>query len=330
MLNANDFKKKQIIFLFTNEGDKLSFLNDNIIVKNKEGEIKYQSTCYRLFMICVVGNISITSGLIQRSKKFGFSICLMTTTFKMYEILGARMEGNTLLRKHQYEYEENDIGRKIEQNKIKNQSQILKNIRGKNQIMKEGIELLDKMVVQLEQPLEYLEVMGIEGNAARVYFSRVFDNVDWKGRKPRIKNDYVNVTLDIGYTMLFNIVDAILQVYGFDTYYGVFHKCFYMRKSLVCDLMEPIRPVVDYQVRKSINLGQCKENDFYISVFIPIYLRHFYASICEECIKGYSSYDFMKLVNSLIEKYGDDLTDRTIFLGCGEPNLLPVMASKFI
>ena len=47
---------------------------------------------------------------------------------------------------------------------------------------------------------------------------------------------------------------------------------------------------------------QCKENDFYISVFIPIYLRHFYAYICEECIKGYSSYDFMKLVNSLIEE----------------------------
>lgn len=294
MLNANDFKKKQIIFLFTNEGDKLSFLNDNIIVKNKEGGIKYQSTCYRLFMICVVGNISITSGLIQRSKKFGFSICLMTTTFKVYEILGARMEGNTLLRKHQYEYTENDIGRKIEQNKIKNQSQILKNIRGKNQIMKEGIELLDKMVVQLEQQLEYLEVMGIEGNAARVYFSRVFDNVDWKGRKPRIKNDYVNVTLDIGYTMLFNIVDAILQVYGFDTYYGVFHKCFYMRKSLVCDLMEPIRPVVDYQVRKSINLGQCKENDFEV-----VNNRW--------CLKYKSNPQYIQFLMNAILEYKDDI-----------------------
>lgn len=294
MLNANDFKKKQIIFLFTNEGDKLSFLNDNIIVKNKEGGIKYQSTCYRLFMICVVGNISITSGLIQRSKKFGFSICLMTTTFKVYEILGARMEGNTLLRKHQYEYTENDIGREIEQNKIKNQSQILKNIRGKNQIMKEGIELLDKMVVQLEQQLEYLEVMGIEGNAARVYFSRVFDNVDWKGRKPRIKNDYVNVTLDIGYTMLFNIVDAILQVYGFDTYYGVFHKCFYMRKSLVCDLMEPIRPVVDYQVRKSINLGQCKENDFEV-----INNRW--------CLKYKSNPQYIQFLMNAILEYKDDI-----------------------
>ena len=294
MLNANDFKKKQIVFLFTNEGDRLSFLNDNIIVKNKEGGIKYQSTCYRLFMICVVGNISITSGLIQRSKKFGFSICLMTTTFKVYEILGARMEGNTLLRKHQYEYTENDIGRKIEQNKIKNQSQILKNIRGKNQIMKEGIELLDKMVVQLEQQLEYLEVMGIEGNAARVYFSRVFDNVDWKGRKPRIKNDYVNVTLDIGYTMLFNIVDAILQVYGFDTYYGVFHKCFYMRKSLVCDLMEPIRPVVDYQVRKSINLGQCKENDFEV-----INNRW--------CLKYKSNPQYIQFLMNAILEYKDDI-----------------------
>ena len=294
MLNANDFKKKQIVFLFTNEGDKLSFLNDNIIVKNKEGGIKYQSTCYRLFMICVVGNISITSGLIQRSKKFGFSICLMTTTFKVYEILGARMEGNTLLRKHQYEYTENDIGRKIEQNKIKNQSQILKNIRGKNQIMKEGIELLDKMLFQLEQQLEYLEVMGIEGNAARVYFSRVFDNVDWKGRKPRIKNDYVNVTLDIGYTMLFNIVDAILQVYGFDTYYGVFHKCFYMRKSLVCDLMEPIRPVVDYQVRKSINLGQCKENDFEV-----INNRW--------CLKYKSNPQYIQFLMNAILEYKDDI-----------------------
>lgn len=47
---------------------------------------------------------------------------------------------------------------------------------------------------------------------------------------------------------------------------------------------------------------RCKENDFYTSVFIPVYLRHFYASICEECIKEYSSYGFMELLNSLIEE----------------------------
>lgn len=262
MLSANDFSKKQIIFLFTNTGEKLSFSNDNIVIKDKEGKIKHQSTCYRLFMVCVVGNISIASGLIQRSKKFGFVICLMSTTFRVYEIIGSRMEGNTMLRKRQYEYTQNDIGRKIEQNKIANQMDTLKNIRKKTEEIKEGIEFLQDMIDKLNEPLNYLEVMGIEGNAARVYFTRVFNNVKWNGRKPRIKNDYINVTLDIGYTMLFNIVDAILQIYGFDTYYGVFHKCFYMRKSLVCDLMEPMRPIVDYSVRKAINLEQCKKEDF--------------------------------------------------------------------
>lgn len=47
---------------------------------------------------------------------------------------------------------------------------------------------------------------------------------------------------------------------------------------------------------------RCKENDLYTSVFIPVYLRHFYASICEECIKGYSSYEFVQSVDSLIEE----------------------------
>ena len=262
MLSISDFQKKQIIFLITSQGDKLSFYNDNVVVKDKNGTIKHQSTCYRLFMICVIGNISITSGLIQRSKKFGFSICLMSTTFKVYEVLGARMEGNTLLRQHQYAYVGTSIGRKIEQNKIANQSATLKQIRNKSEYLKDGIEMLDKLMEALKTETDYLTIMGIEGNAAKIYFPRMYENVKWTGRKPRIKNDYINVTLDIGYTMLFNIVDAILQVYGFDTYYGVFHRCFYMRKSLVCDIMEPMRPIVDYAIRRAINLGQCKNDDF--------------------------------------------------------------------
>ena len=71
--------------------------------------------------------------------------------------------------------------------------------------MKNGIVLafvlIGSICLLYTSPLNYLEVMGIEGNAARVYFTRVFNNVKWNGRKPRIKNDYINVTLDIGYTM---------------------------------------------------------------------------------------------------------------------------------
>lgn len=80
--------------------------------------------------------------------------------------------------------------------------------------------------------------------------------------REKAKNDYINSTLDIGYTVLFNFMDALLRIYGFDTYCGVLHRQFYMRKSLVCDVMEPFRAIVDHQIRKSINLQQCAEEDF--------------------------------------------------------------------
>ncbi len=42
MLTAPEFNKKQILWVFSNEGDKLSFHNDNLVVKNKECDIKFQ------------------------------------------------------------------------------------------------------------------------------------------------------------------------------------------------------------------------------------------------------------------------------------------------
>lgn len=262
MISRNDFQKKQIIFFFSAQGDKLSFLNDNIVIRDKEGAIKHQSTCYRLFLLFVVGDTTITTGLIKRSKKFGFSICLMSAGFKPYAVIGAAMEGNTLLRKLQYTYDDVDIGRQIIRNKIDNQMRALKKTRVATQDVNLAIEQLQRASARLTETMDYLSVMGEEGNAARVYFPQMFNNVVWQGRKPRIKADYINATLDIGYTMLFHLVESILTVYGFDLYYGVFHKCYYMRKSLVCDIMEPMRPIVDYATRKGISLGRVKESDF--------------------------------------------------------------------
>lgn len=72
MFTAPDFIKKQIAFVFFNEGEKLAFSNDNLVVKNAQGKIKFQCTCYRLFIVFAVGHTSITSVLIQKAQKFGF------------------------------------------------------------------------------------------------------------------------------------------------------------------------------------------------------------------------------------------------------------------
>lgn len=80
MMDINDYMKKQILFIFLNRGEKISFSNDNLVVRDKENKIRHQSTCYRIFAVFIIGSTTITSGLIQRSHKFGFPIILMTSS----------------------------------------------------------------------------------------------------------------------------------------------------------------------------------------------------------------------------------------------------------
>lgn len=263
MLDKSDFVKKQIVFLFANHGEKLSFLNDNMVIRNMDKTIKYQITCYRIFLVYVVGEVSITSGLIMRAKKFGFVICLLNRNFRLYSIIGNRMEGNTLLHRKQYQYGGDSLAQFLVMNKIRNQRIALQKRRDKTELCKEAIIILEGYEKRLEnEAISGKSLLGIEGSAARVYFPQMFDTINWNGRKPRIKSDYLNTTLDIGYSLLFNMVDSLLQVYGFDVYCGVYHREFYMRKSLSCDLMEPIRPIIDLKVRKAVNLKQIKKDDF--------------------------------------------------------------------
>lgn len=264
MMSMPDFKEKQIVFAFINRGEKLSFKNDNIVITDGNGTIKHQSTCFRLFAIFIAGPVTITSGLLQRAERFGFSIVLMTYTFRVYGFWKAGAQGNVLLRKKQYEYNRADIARRLVVNKIDNQSSTLKTIRHKESELKLAIDLLNRYTGELSDENDLNKILGIEGIAARVYFQNLFSEHDWTARRPRVKHDSINCLLDIGYTLLFNLIEALLNIYGFDLYWGVYHKQFYQRKSLVCDIVEPFRPLIDAKIRKSYNLGQVREEDFSI------------------------------------------------------------------
>ena len=83
----------------------------------------------------------------------------------------------------------------------------------------------------------------------------------------------------------------------------MFESCWNVNFGILCNSLASTlyRMILDSsRVKKHIEdvSKQCKENEFYVSVC----LRHFYASICEECIKEYSSYGFMELLISLIEE----------------------------
>ena len=78
MLTEPDFIEKKIVIVMPQRGDKISFKNDNIIITDIDGKIKFQLTCYKLFAVFIVGGFTITTGIVEKSKKFGFSIVLFS------------------------------------------------------------------------------------------------------------------------------------------------------------------------------------------------------------------------------------------------------------
>ena len=51
MLTEPDFVEKKIIIAMPQKGDKISFKNDNIIITDIDGKIKFQLTCYKVYLL---------------------------------------------------------------------------------------------------------------------------------------------------------------------------------------------------------------------------------------------------------------------------------------
>jgi len=233
-----------------------------LIIKDKEENTVLQATCHKIFSLWIVGCVTITSGILEKSKKFGFSIYLLSHSCKPYGLWNSAAEGNFLLRKKQYDYDDLSIARRLVFNKIINQTELLKSLRSKSIEIKEAIEQMTEYAGQTAAPADLQMLLGLEGVSTRLFFSHWFAGMDWHGRRPRTKIDIINTVLDIGYTYLFNIAECMLNLYGFDLYQGVFHRCFYQRKSLVCDMVEPFRCIIDKQVKRAYGLKQIQEDDF--------------------------------------------------------------------
>jgi CRISPR-associated protein Cas1 len=295
MLSLPDFREKQLIFCFCHEGQKIAFRNDNLLIEAKSKKIILQITCYKIFALFVAGSTSVTTGILERSKKFRFPIVFMSYSFRVTGVWTNGVDGNYLLRQKQYAYEGLAIARHIVRNKVQNQLALLKMIRGKNQIVRDAIIHLDKYCNYIPAIAAPDRLLGCEGLASRVYFKAWF-GADWQARRPRTKIDIINACLDIGYTILFNILDAMLSIYGFDLYKGVYHREFYQRKSLVCDLVEPFRIIVDKTLKKALNISQIKAEHFSVKngkyILLPEFSRD-YSRIFVEAILGYKEEIFL-------------------------------------
>lgn len=219
----------------------------------------------KILALFVIGHIHITTPLIEKCKKWNVALVVMKPSLRPVFFWANSAEANYLLRRKQYQLLQEDItiAKWIVYNKVCNQLTLLNNSRKGDDLTTEAKGICHKAISNwLGRVTEYNKLMGLEGYVSKAFFAAYFQDFKWNGRKPRAKCDIINATLDIGYTILFNYIECFVRMFGFDVNVGVYHRLWFKRKSLICDLVEPFRCIIDRTVRTAYNRKQFTAKDF--------------------------------------------------------------------
>ena len=161
------------------------------------------------------------------------------------------------------------IAQKMVEGKIRNSRTLLR--RNSRSEVKPILEQLKATADQTAEVDTIESLLGVEGVAARLYFSRFsamlkddsLGTFDFQGRNRRPPRDPVNCLLSYAYSLLTKDLTAVALAVGFDPYLGVFHKPRFGRPALALDLAEEFRPLIaDSTVVNVINNGEIQENGF--------------------------------------------------------------------
>ena len=122
-----------------------------------------------------------------------------------------------------------EVWRRIVGKKIENQAQILL----ENGFLNE-YETLNGYVQEIQPG----DISNREGHAAKVYFNCMMP----EGRR---SGGFVNGCLNYGYAVLLSALNREIVASGYLTQLGIWHDNEFNQFNLSCDLMEPLRTVVD-------------------------------------------------------------------------------------
>lgn len=135
--------------------------------------------------------------------------------------------------------------------------------------IKAVIDILSDSIAKVFKAQSVEEIVGIEGNCARAYFS-IFQKLITNEKVPfkfelRTKRpplDPINAVLSFVYTLATSEFASALETVGLDSYIGFCHTLRSGRSSLACDLVEEVRCVVERFVITILNLQIIGEDDF--------------------------------------------------------------------
>ena len=131
-----------------------------------------------------------------------------------------------------------DVWTKIVEEKIRKQAQFLQEL---------GYVRESELLFSYTEQLEYRDETNREGHAAKVYFNALF-RMDFT----RNDDNATNAALNYGYALILSAINREVVALGYNTELGLFHDNIYNPFNISCDIMEPLRILIDrfvYQQR---------------------------------------------------------------------------------
>lgn len=254
----------------------------------------------RLHDICqlnLMGNIQLTTQAIQALCQSEIPIAYFSMGGWFYGVTQGLGVKNIYLRREQFRLADIPsfclrLARALVAGKIRNQRTLLQ--RNHLEPPARALALMKCMQQDADSAQSLEQLLGIEGNAARIYFenfggmikvgqeSNALDgqhneevtaensegstpdfSFDFRSRNRRPPRDPVNALLSLAYSLLAKDLTIIAKTIGFDPFMGYYHQPRFGRASLALDLMEPFRPLIaDSAVLSAINTRMVTVKDF--------------------------------------------------------------------
>jgi CRISPR-associated protein Cas1 len=251
--------------------------------------------------VSIFGNIQVTTQAMREMFNREIPICFFSTGGWFFGMAHGMEHKNVELRIRQFAAAANtseclNLARSFICAKVANGRTML--MRNHPDLPKRSTEDLKESIRKAGEADSLQSLLGIEGNAAKLYFSHfqgmlkaggkqqsdpesdsdpwdtedpatAIDSsqpaftFDFNGRNRRPPTDPVNALLSYAYSLLVKEITVTAMAVGLDPFLGFFHQPRYGRPALALDLMEEFRPIIaDSVVLWAINNGVIKPTNF--------------------------------------------------------------------
>lgn len=241
--------------LIVNEfGTYVSKKENRFILKTKEKEEEYSAD--QVEQIIISSPSSLSEGVVKLATEKNIDIVFTSFYGKPFaRIYPCTLGGTTLTRREQAKAYFDERGIKIVKEilkaKLKNQLFLIKRLsKTRDKIFISEIERLEENLLKLDkingENIDLIRdtLLGYEGYAASVYFQCINKICPLKNRDPD-GQDIFNMSLNYGYGILYSEIERACILSGLDPYLGFLHMDRYGKPSMVLDMVEEFRAIID-------------------------------------------------------------------------------------